>query len=84
MKEIKVISVCKTNCNSNVFKTVVEKKIDKNTGLPVKTKAGKDVMVSKEVTTYSKKTKAGWGMYVEITTLPNGKKASKTIHGPLP
>jgi len=39
---------------------------------------------SKKVVAYKKVTKSGWGMYTEITTLPNGKKVSKTIHGPLP
>jgi hypothetical protein len=29
-----------------------------------------------------KVTKAGWAMYVEITTLKNGKKVSVTRHGP--
>lgn len=28
--------------------------------------------------------KKGWGMYCEITVLPNGKKVSVTKHGPLP
>jgi hypothetical protein len=37
-----------------------------------------------KVLAYRKVTKAGWGMSVEITTLPNGKKVSKTIHGPIP
>ena len=28
--------------------------------------------------------KKGWVQYVEITTLPNGKKTSVTRHGPKP
>lgn len=31
-----------------------------------------------------KVSKKGWVQYVEITTLPNGKKTSVTKHGPKP
>ena len=32
----------------------------------------------------SKVSQKGWVQYVEITTLPNGKKTSVTRHGPKP
>ncbi len=32
----------------------------------------------------SKVSQKGWVQYVEITTLPNGKKVSVTKHGPKP
>jgi hypothetical protein len=59
MKEVKVISIHKKDCNS-VYRSVNGKVVGK------------------------KVTKAGWAMYVEITTLKNGKKVSVTRHGPKP
>jgi len=67
MKNIKLISVCKTDCASTTYRTVVDAQGRK-----------------KQVVAYEKHTKTGWGMYVEITTLPNGKKTSVTKHGPIP
>ena len=32
----------------------------------------------------SKVSRKGWAQYVEVTTLPSGKKVSVTRHGPLP
>lgn len=66
-RQIKVISVCKTDCNSKVYGVVTN-----NNGKQEK------------VVTYNKVTKKGWGMYVEISTLPNGKKTSVTRHGEIP
>jgi len=69
MKTQNVISVCLTDCDSKVV-------------VPVKrTKNGK--VVIEMVTTYHKVTRKGWGMTVEITTLPSGKKTSVTRHGPI-
>ena len=56
MTEIKIISLCKRDCNSVV----------KN---------------RKGVVLYNKVTRKGYAQYVEITTLPNGKKTSVTKHG---
>ena len=67
MKEIKLISVCETDCSSTSYKTVVDEKGRSN-----------------KVVAFDKNTKSGWGQYVEITTLPNGKKVSVTKHGPIP
>lgn len=39
---------------------------------------------SQKKVAYHKVTRKGWSQYVEITTLPNGKKVSVTKHGPLP
>lgn len=39
---------------------------------------------SRKVLAYHKVTRKGWGMYVELTTLPNGKKVSVTKHGKIP
>jgi len=64
MKEIKVISVCETDCDSTITKMV-------------KGSNGH----SKQVVCYHKVTNKGAKMYVEITTLPNGKKVSVTKHG---
>ncbi len=44
-------------------------------------KKGKD---GKVVKGGAKKLQKGWVQYVEITTLPNGKKTSVTRHGPKP
>ena len=43
-----------------------------------KNKDGKVVKGEKKIL------KKGWVQYVEITTLPNGKKTSVTRHGPKP
>jgi len=67
MKQIKVISVCKTDCSSTTYKNVL----------------GKNGQL-KKVVCYNKITKSGWGMYIEIDTLPNGKKSSVTKHGQIP
>ena len=64
----KVISTCGKNVNT-FWPSKVEK--DKN---------GKKKVVKGE----SKVSQKGWVQYVEITTLPNGKKVSVTKHGPKP
>ena len=56
-------------------KIISECKKDCNTSTTVTVKGKRKVI--------PKVTKKGWKMYVEITTLPNGKKTSVTRHGPL-
>ena len=67
MKTAKIISVCKTDCDSKSYKMVQN------------SRGGLD-----KVLAYHKVTRNGFCMYVEIETLPSGKKVSTTKHGPLP
>ena len=60
-----------STCNKNVSSFWNKVETDKN---------GNKRVVKGE----SKVSQKGWVQYVEITTLPNGKKVSVTKHGPKP
>lgn len=62
-----------------MIKIISECKKDRNTFWP--SKLGED---GKLIKGEPKVLKKGWVQYVEITTLPSGKKTSVTRHGPKP